>query len=73
MGAHRVTHILLHHTQNRVGAEDDTELPGKAESGFTAQSVTDLLQHLTMAIGLATIVYGEVREALREYLATAIL
>jgi hypothetical protein len=48
-------------------------LPGKAESGFTAQSVTDLMQHLTMAIGLATIVYGEVREALREYLATAIL
>jgi hypothetical protein len=65
-------HILFHYAQNRVGAGGDTELRGKAESGFATQSVTDPLQRLMMAIGLPTIRYGEIWEPLSEYLATAI-
>jgi hypothetical protein len=72
MRLYRGAHILLQYAQNRIGAGGDTELRGKAESGFATQGVTDPLQRLTMAIGLSTIRHGEIWEPFREYLAMAI-
>jgi hypothetical protein len=62
----------FHYTQNCIGAGVHAELRGKAESCLAAKSVADTLQHLTMAIGLASVGYREAGKSLREDLATTI-